>query len=110
MFSLPGLHCTVLKPGFIADSTSKPWSPALKPLLSLYNTFSSPVLSRLANTRVHCLSRHLTVDTAVELDDVAYSALAAGLDQEVHQRRLFNQDMQRITNQFKARGYNVSKL
>ncbi len=110
MHSLSGLRSTVLKPGFIADSTSKPWSPALKPLLSMYHTLSSPVLTRLEGTKVHCVSKHLEVDTAVELDSVAYSALAAGLDAEVTQRTLFNQDMDKVTKEFKGRMYNVAKL
>lgn len=99
----------MLKPGFIADSTSKPWSPALKPLLSIYHSVSSPVLDRLQGTKAHCLTKHLEVDTAVELDSVAYSALVAGLDSGVTRRTLFNQDMDQVTADFKARMYNVSQ-
>ena len=80
MLSLNGIKSVILKPGFIVDSTSKPWSPVLKPFVNLFSTLSTPVLSKLHNTPVHCFTKNLEVDSAVELDHVAYSALAAGFD------------------------------
>lgn len=80
MLSQNNIRSIILKPGFIYSKDGKPWSVALKPVLQIYNTVTSPIVKMTENTMLGCLTKHIDVDTAVSLDDVAYSAIVAGLD------------------------------
>jgi len=85
-----------LKPGFIYSNHEKPWSVGLKPFVNLYNTVATPLIGLTKNTKLHCVTKNFDVDSAVHLDDVAYSAIIVAFDQIVSETVFFNKDMQSL--------------